>query len=408
MTTGHPQEIDASSVWPSEAVVDEILAACGPERSSYHTRSSAVFDPPAAKPILEGLLPVVRAAAGVDVEPESTYARLYHSGAELKQHIDRSPLDWTVSLMLRIDAEPTTWPLEVMDRDGGWAPMLGRAVLVNGRNTPHRRSSPYPGEQALVLMLHYREPRLGRQPRWRPMVERGLLSPAEVAAVRAAAGPTGPGLVLGKPGGVAAPTDRDSDVSWIRREQFSAIFDRAQDLAEGLVPACRELQSMQFTRYAPGQRYGWHPDCSQKLISRSRVVSMTVLLEPAALGGDFEIEPEGVYDLQPGDAILFDSRDQHRVTPAIEGVRESMVAWFQRPDEHRVVRGVLQPIDIDGLLPEFARVKPSLHGRKQAPEGCSHRVAYLDKADTSRRWLWIASRRAARSCVSACRWRRTR
>ena len=137
-------------------LVDELVALCEREpQNAYHAHSLAVYNPAAALPLLEACHEAVQQVAGVELVASHTYFRVYQRGSYLKEHTDREGLDWTVSLMLRCDAPP--WPLEVQAEDGTWCPVDGDAVLVHSAKVNHRRSVRYAGDEACVLMLHYRE-----------------------------------------------------------------------------------------------------------------------------------------------------------------------------------------------------------------------------------------------------------
>jgi len=137
-------------------LLDQLLAECVDEDANdYHAHSRAAANTACARPILDGCRRAVEAVAGVALASESTYFRIYQRGSYLLAHRDREGLDWTISLMLRCDAPP--WPLEVQRPDGEWMALEGRSVLVKGREVLHRRTGPYAGDEACVLMLHYRE-----------------------------------------------------------------------------------------------------------------------------------------------------------------------------------------------------------------------------------------------------------
>tara|TARA_B100001093_G_C26638696_1_gene932171 strand:+ start:255 stop:962 length:708 start_codon:yes stop_codon:yes gene_type:complete len=76
-----------------------------------------------------------------------------------------------------------------------------------------------------------------------------------------------------------------------------------------------------------------------------RKISITVALNNKCdyNGGDFKIQPDGEQnsfeynakniDLNLGDAVLFDSRMYHGVTPVTEGIRYSAIIWLYHLEE---------------------------------------------------------------------------
>ena len=110
------------------------------------------------------------------------------------------------------------------------------------------------------------------------------------------------------------------------------------------------FQPIQFAEYKDGGFYGWHQD--QGNIDKTgevRKLSLTLVLsDPNTFeGGELqfysggrpmedmgEITGEKVQqDIQAqGTVIVFDSRDYHRVTPVVKGVRHSVVCWTVGPN----------------------------------------------------------------------------
>ena len=114
------------------------------------------YNPQGTRHILDEMLQVIEKASGRSLVPDSTFCRVYGHGALLQAHMDRADLDWTVSIMLRADAP---WAIEVEDC-GVWRTVrdaVGTGVLINGRTVNHRRSQPFAGTEAVVLLLHYAE-----------------------------------------------------------------------------------------------------------------------------------------------------------------------------------------------------------------------------------------------------------
>ena len=116
---------------------------------------------------------------------------------------------------------------------------------------------------------------------------------------------------------------------WLH-ERLRRIVKRVNDENWGL--GVDGFQELQFTRYLPGEGYGWHSDVkhgSGDQHSR-RTVSMVVLLKNPDGGGGIELQDLGVVRLKPGDAVVFPSDTIHRALPVLSGVRESLIYWTGR------------------------------------------------------------------------------
>lgn len=110
------------------------------------------------------------------------------------------------------------------------------------------------------------------------------------------------------------------------------------------------FQAIQFAEYKDGGFYGWHQDASGiDPDNETRKLSLSLILsDPNKFeGGELqfysggrpmedmgEITGEKVQqDIQAqGTVIVFDSRDYHRVTPVVKGVRHSVVCWTVGPN----------------------------------------------------------------------------
>ena len=378
-------------------LVDELVALATREvENEYHCNSRAVQDAECARPLLEGCLDAVQAAAGVTLKPAWSYFRVYEQGSYIREHTDRPRLDWTVSIMLRCDRPP--WRLEVQREDGAWQALEYDVTLVNTRRVLHRRPTPYLGSEACVLALHYEEQQklapIVRQEAFHPVVAPALLSGEEIAAIRALAPSLkfGPGVVGGD-NSVPPESMRKSTTAWLGRKGHGWLFDRLQSLAakladDDLLP----LASIQYGRYEPGGHYDWHQDAVDNSFSRYRRVSLSIPLQHAKAGGHLEIQGRDLPHQRPGDCVLFDSAARHRVSPVEVGLRESLVAWFERERNAIVVEDVLSPDEVRGLLAAFTpgEFHSSLHGNDAPPDGCDHQIRWMEQKDPQ--WTWIFER----------------
>ena len=83
----------------------------------------------------------------------------------------------------------------------------------------------------------------------------------------------------------------------------------------------------QISRYQVGEQYDWHPDWYEGWQKRSsnRSLTLTCTLQSAP-GAILETET-GSYDLQPGWAVMFPSKELHRATAPTEGERWAFTVW---------------------------------------------------------------------------------
>lgn len=111
--------------------------------------------------------------------------------------------------------------------------------------------------------------------------------------------------------------------------------------------------NIQYTRYGPGQTYGWHQDHGLIDMQRSkprnsneddvvvnegqRKLSFSLQLsEPDEYsGGNFQLIDDNndfmIAPRQLGSLIVFDSRMRHKVCPVKTGTRRSLVGWVMGP-----------------------------------------------------------------------------
>lgn len=110
------------------------------------------------------------------------------------------------------------------------------------------------------------------------------------------------------------------------------------------------FQPIQFAEYKDEGFYGWHQDQGNiDKTGKVRKLSLTLVLsDPNKFeGGELQfysggrpIEDMGeitreqvINDIKSqGTVVVFDSRDWHRVTPVVKGVRHSIVCWTVGPN----------------------------------------------------------------------------
>ena len=262
--------------------------------------------------------PVVEEIAGVSLRLANTFFWAWGRGSELKPHIDRATLDWTVSIPL--DHQAAKYPLYI---DGTpYTADFGQGIVCNSGKVTHWREK-CEVEQAPVLLLHYTE--IHSKDRLDEVkVERGLLCAKQIERILSAEHEWVVGTTY-------TGTNRQGTVCWLHPgpewDWLYAILDAK------MLPLCKDPlldgpDAIQLTRYLDsGDYFGWHEDGGAE---NTRILSATVLLQDAEEGGQFEIEPSGSIDMAAGDMVIFGSHMQHRVLPVHSGTRYSLVRWLSQ------------------------------------------------------------------------------
>ena len=83
----------------------------------------------------------------------------YDRGSRQVPHVDRPPLDITMSIPITFDGVDA-WPIHVRQPNGDvmdWPGRLGTALVVDGRWRPHWRDV-FQGTRSVVMLLHWRAP----------------------------------------------------------------------------------------------------------------------------------------------------------------------------------------------------------------------------------------------------------
>ena len=89
----------------------------------------------------------------------NAFVRDFRCGATMESHLDRAPLDITMSIPVFLDGADM-WPLKVRQPSGDvleLASRLGTAFILDGRWRPHWRDA-FTGDRVIVLLLHWRAP----------------------------------------------------------------------------------------------------------------------------------------------------------------------------------------------------------------------------------------------------------
>jgi len=139
---------------------------------------------------------------------------------------------------------------------------------------------------------------------------------------------------------------RNSNVSWIDIQEkwlFSLVQEYVHEanISSGWNFEWDYTEEMQFTKYNPGQYYGWHADQQSspyvdkekegKIRKLSAIISLS---DPNDYeGGELEFDfGHGLIKTcnqirKQGSVIVFPSFVYHQVTPVTQGIRYSLVSW---------------------------------------------------------------------------------
>ena len=141
-----------------------LLRSSAPELYSHHYPMFASF--------LWGMTPAIEMLVGQEVLPTYAYFRLYRKGDICRVHSDRPACEHSLSLTLAY-SDDIAWPLEVSARPieqplgiaeeqfnvdeapGSVAMQAGDAVLYQGVNHRHGRTTPNPNAWSAHLFLHW-------------------------------------------------------------------------------------------------------------------------------------------------------------------------------------------------------------------------------------------------------------
>lgn len=135
-----------------------------------------------------------------------------------------------------------------------------------------------------------------------------------------------PATVLhGDPGIRTSTIQWVADGRWLRRVQ--AIGEQAAAALQVDVWP-RSMATIQISRYAAGQSYGWHVDHdTERTVGSDRKVSIVISLSD---NGCLELDHIGRMRLNLGDALAFASVLRHR-RPAPASTQYSVAGWLPGP-----------------------------------------------------------------------------
>jgi PKHD-type hydroxylase len=128
---------------------------------------------------------------------------------------------------------------------------------------------------------------------------------------------------------------RRTELRWIMATEHPFVHQalaevvRAHQERMGIREPLFIERGVQLATYHPGDHYDGHEDGHPGDATRRRL-SISVLLTDDFDGGAMEFRRAGAPRLRkPGDIVLFDAWETHRVAPVTRGVRDSLVVWFR-------------------------------------------------------------------------------
>ena len=183
---------------------------------------------------------------------------------------------------------------------------------------------------------------------------------------------------------------RLSGVGWLAPSEWGWLVGKLTVLAKANIDIpLTPLRHLQFSCYETQGHYTWHQDAYEPKSTRTREVSIVLMLSPAEEGGVLEIEGHPTPDIGAGDVLVFPSTMKHRVTPVTKGQRKSIATWFERENIYSVTPNVFSPHDIVRIVGDIglSALHPSVHDSGTVPQ-CSHQIAWL----LGDKWRWVYDR----------------
>lgn len=127
---------------------------------------------------------------------------------------------------------------------------------------------------------------------------------------------------------------RTNSVSWIEPPEWLYTMMWEHTVKRTLnIPPITWLQPFQVSRYSVGEHYNWHEDLMDTRSWRKsrRTATVTVTLQSAP-GARLEIQGQGRYCRDPGEAVMFRATDLHRATAPKSGERYALTVWCMGPN----------------------------------------------------------------------------
>jgi hypothetical protein len=123
-------------------------------------KSFSWYSPFCFESLMVLLKPKIELIVGKQLYPTYSYARIYHTGAELVRHKDRHNSEYAVTITISIDpTESNPWHIYMQDRLGIENQLVldvGDLCLYKGNELEHWRL-PYSGKKQIQAFLFYTE-----------------------------------------------------------------------------------------------------------------------------------------------------------------------------------------------------------------------------------------------------------
>ena len=266
-----------------------------PLSAGVDTRTAGFFNPPVGQFLGQGMAARMGALLS---RPTCVFVNSFlwrfDPCARMDRHIDRSPLDITMSIPVVLDGVDA-WPVGMQQPDGSvleWASQPGTALIFDGRWRHHWRDA-FLGTQAIQLLLHWRAPAV----LWRAFLD-------QKARAR---------LRKGTKGRLAVGAD---------------LLERCSELARLAVPPSASLELALCDRLVQTMQTEAEDDDALLLVPLDGKLTLT-----------FEAQDPVV--LAPGDGIAFPAQERRQLAWAAPyGRGRVLLGHAQTPRSARRVEGM--------------------------------------------------------------------
>lgn len=130
---------------------------------------------------------------------------------------------------------------------------------------------------------------------------------------------------------------RSNTVAWLEFEDQGRFYDIMTGRTD--VEVTWLQHPYQVSCYSTGEFYDWHEDLiPSNYRSSIRSLTLTCTLEPAP-NAQFQTKTQH-FDLNKGEAILFDATTQHRATAPTSGERWALTVWGMKPNPDKIASQV--------------------------------------------------------------------
>lgn len=109
--------------------------------NSFYNQSWGGNHPEFESTLRNHVQPRLEKELGLKLKPANSFGRIYYNGGTLDRHVDRSGLDYTMSITLYSNLDES-WPLWCIDREGNEVPLhidRGDGGIMYGTTMTHWR-----------------------------------------------------------------------------------------------------------------------------------------------------------------------------------------------------------------------------------------------------------------------------